>query len=81
MKTRTQSGIEVDFILEAQNGDCVGIEVKAAGTVRADDFKGCQWMQDQLGDKFVAGIVLYLGKEIVPFGKKLWAMPVSATWA
>jgi len=78
---RTQSGIEVDFILEAQNGDCVGIEVKAAGTVRADDFKGCQWMQDQLGDKFVAGIVLYLGKEIVPFGKKLWAMPVSAIWA
>lgn len=78
---RTQSGIEVDFILEAQNGDCVGIEVKAAATVRADDFKGCQWMQDQLGDKFVAGIVFYPGKEIVPFGKKLWAMPVSAIWA
>jgi len=78
---RTQSGIEVDFILEAQNGDCVGIEVKAAGTVRADDFKGCQWMQDQLGHKLVAGIVLYLGKKIVPFGQKFWAMPVSAIWA
>ena len=78
---RTQSGIELDFLLELRNGDCFGVEVKAASTVRPEDFKGCRWLQDQLGDKFLAGIVFYLGEKVVSFGKSLWALPISSMWS
>jgi hypothetical protein len=32
------------------------------------------------GKRFRAGILLYTGKDMVPFGKKLSAIPVSALW-
>jgi hypothetical protein len=36
---------------------------------------------DQLGQQFQAGVVLHLGNQIVPFGDKLWLVPVTALWA
>ena len=29
---------------------------------------------------FIGGIVLYSGKEVVPFGKNLWAVPFYILW-
>jgi uncharacterized protein len=77
---RTQSGIEVDFILEDRFRNCVGIEVKTAATVRQTDFKGLERLQYNLGNNFIRGIVMYLGTEVIPFGEKLYAVPVSALW-
>ena len=37
---RTQSGQEVDVVIEDARGRIVGIEVKAAATVEGGDFKG-----------------------------------------
>ena len=31
-------------------------------------------------DDFQCGIVLYRGQEVVPFGEKLWAVPVEFLW-
>ena len=72
--------VEVDAILEHRRGHVVGIEVKAASTVRADDFAGLRKLSDRLGDDFLAGIILYTGASTLPFGPKLRAMPVSALW-
>ena len=58
----------------------VGIEVKAASTVRSDDFNGLRRLADRLGDDFVLGVVLYTGHATLPFGPKLRAVPVSALW-
>jgi len=77
---RSQTGQEVDIVMEDRRGRCVGIEVKAAATVRSEDFKGLRWFEKQLGESFVRGIVLYTGKESVPFGEKLFALPVNALW-
>ncbi len=38
---RTQTGQEVDLVLEDAAGRLVGIEVKASATITLDDFKGC----------------------------------------
>jgi hypothetical protein len=35
---------------------------------------------DQLGKQFRAGVGLYLGDQIAPFGDKLWLVPVPALW-
>ncbi|MEV5495340.1 ATP-binding protein [Nonomuraea fuscirosea] len=77
---RTKDGVEVDAVLESRPGRVVGIEVKAASTVRADDFKGLRHLAGRLGDDFVAGVVLYTGTQTLPFGDRMRAMPVSALW-
>ncbi len=77
---RTKDKIEVDAVLEDRQGRVVGIEVKAASTVRAEDFRGLRHLADRLGDDFLAGIVLYTGIQTLPFGPRLRAMPVSSLW-
>jgi len=33
-----------------------------------------------LPDRFLRGVVLYTGQEVVPFSPKLFAMPLTALW-
>ena len=72
---RTQTNIEVDFILENRLGQITGIEVKASATVDAKDFKGLRHLQETEAAIFQRGMVLYAGREVVPFGNNLWAVP------
>jgi uncharacterized protein len=59
----------------------VGVEVKSAGTVSSADFKGLRAFSEAVGERFVCGVVFYLGTEAVPFGPNLWAVPVTALWS
>jgi len=77
---RDQNKVEVDVILENRGQQVVGVEVKAASTVRSDDFAGLGRLAERLGDDFLAGIVLYTGSATLPFGSKMRAVPVSALW-
>ncbi|MBI4401527.1 MAG: ATP-binding protein [Nitrospirae bacterium] len=77
---RTQTGQEVDLVLEDQAGRIVGIEVKASATVSAQDFKGLRSLAEAVGKRFRRGIVLCTGSEAIPFGPHLHALPVSALW-
>lgn len=78
---RTQSNIEVDFILEDRLGKLTGIEVKASSTVDGKDFKGLRHLKETELQAFERGIVLYAGREVVPFGPDLFAVPLSVWWA
>jgi uncharacterized protein len=77
---RDRDQYEVDAVLEDNAGRIVGIEVKAAETVRADDFRGLKLLQRRLGPAFLAGIVLYCGTESLSFGDGLTCLPISAVW-
>jgi predicted AAA+ superfamily ATPase len=77
---RDHDGREVDFVLEQRGGRVVGIEVKSSSTVSANDFRHLRWLRDRLGDAFVAGYVLYLGPETLPFGDRMTALPLSTMW-
>jgi len=77
---RTHAGQEVDLVLEADDGRVVGIEVKAAASAGTGDFRGLQALREAAGKRFHRGIVLYQGRETVPFGKDQWAMPIDALW-
>jgi predicted AAA+ superfamily ATPase len=61
-------------------GRLVGIEVKASSTVTPDDFKGLKAFAVEAGERFVRGVVLYTGQEMLPFGENLLALPISALW-
>lgn len=77
---RTSDNKEVDFILEKPNGQLAGIEVKTRDNVTASDFQGLKTLQDMTDDDFICGIVMYCGRDVVPFGKNLWAVPISNLW-
>jgi len=77
---RTKDKVEVDIVLENRRGQVVAIEVKAAATLRNEDFAGIRHLGDRIGDDLIAGIVLYTGPETLPFGPRLRAMPISALW-
>jgi hypothetical protein len=78
---RTSAGREVDVVLENRRRDLVGVEVKAAASVQAADFKGLRELQGLVGDRLKAGILLHTGREALPFGPRLWALPFQALWS
>ena len=77
---RDRDQVEVDMVLEHAAGTVIGIEVKAAETVRAEDFRGLRHLSNRLGDRFRAGIVLYAGEQQLSFGDRLAALPMAALW-
>lgn len=77
---RTSDNKKVDFVLEKADGKIAAIEVKTREKIEAADFNGLRELQTHVPNDFVCGIVLYRGREIVPFGKKLWAVPFSILW-
>jgi predicted AAA+ superfamily ATPase len=77
---RTQTGAEVDIILENREGQIIGIEVKASESISSEDLKGLDALQDDVGDKMIRGIILYPGKEVVAFRKNCIAIPLSTLW-
>jgi hypothetical protein len=58
-----------------------GIEVKASATVKAGDFGGLRALAEACGDRFTFGVVLYDSADIVPFGDRLAAAPLSTLWS
>jgi hypothetical protein len=77
---RTLPGREVDLLMERADGLVVGLEVKASASIQPGDFRGLRDLAETLGPAFHLGVVLYTGSETLPFGPKMWAMPVSALW-
>jgi len=71
---------EADIVLERDDGMIAGIEVKARATVKAGDFSGLRALAEACGDRFAFGIVLYDSTDVVPFGDRLAAAPLSCLW-
>jgi len=78
---RTASGQEVDIVVEDRAGRVVGIEVKAAATLGGHDIRGLQALADAVGKKWVRGVVLYAGTEVVPFAANQHGIPVGRLWS
>ena len=71
---------EVDVVIERPSGAVVGVEVKSGATVRAADFAGLVRLRDRLGQRFRSGVVIHTGERTLPFGDRLWALPLPALW-
>ena len=75
---RDKDQAEVDIVIEDRQGRIVGVEVKASATVNVSDFRGLNRLAEAAGDRFAFGAVLYDHDRPVPFGDRLWAIPLSA---
>ena len=73
-------GAEVDLVLENKRKQLFGIEIKAAASLKEADFKGLKQLAALAPDKFRRGVVFYSGEQVVSFGDKLYAVPLSCLW-
>lgn len=72
---------EVDVVLQADDGRVIGIEVKAAQSVRARDTRHLEYLRDRLGSDFVHGFVVYLGSQPLSLGDRMTALPLPLLWS
>ncbi|HEY4812052.1 MAG TPA: DUF4143 domain-containing protein [Solirubrobacteraceae bacterium] len=78
---RTEQGRhEIDLIAELTGQRVLGIEVKASGAPTRDDAKHLRWLHDELGERFLAGIVLHTGPRAYELDEKIIAAPIAVLW-
>ena len=78
---RTESGHEVDLVLESADEGIVGVDVRPVATIGATDLRGLGTLRDVAGQRFRRGVLLYLGREVTRLEGRLWAVPLSGLWA
>lgn len=78
---RDHDQYEVDIVVETSAGQLVGIEIKAAATVKETDLRGLKRLKAVAGEQFSMGVILYDGTETLPLGDRLWAAPISSLWS
>jgi uncharacterized protein len=78
---RTETGDEVDLVLETWDGRVAGFEIKAGTRIKDPDLNGLRLLRDRLGDRFVGGFVLNLGELAYRKEDKIAIMPLSALWS
>lgn len=80
MYYRDADKVEVDVVIENAAGQLVGVEVKAAATVKEADLRGLKKLAGLAGKDFKMGVLLYDGDETMPLGEGIWAAPLSTLW-
>jgi len=73
-------GKEVDFVIENPNGKAIGIEVKLDSTINEKDWANMNTLQETIGNRFIKGIIIYTGNDLMQVSRKIWAVPVQYLW-
>ena len=58
---RDHDQYEVDVVVENAGGQLVGVEIKAAATIKESDLRGLKRLASVAKDKFMLGVILYDG--------------------
>lgn len=78
---RSQQGRnEIDLLAELAAGRVVGVEVKATASPSLKDARHLSWLRDQLGDRFIRGIVLHTGPRAYELTDSIVAAPICSLW-
>ena len=77
---RDRDGVEVDLVLELDDGRVIALEVEASSTYRSEHFAGLRFLKDRLGDRFIAGIVVGMSDRGYQYADRLFGLPAAALW-
>jgi len=72
---------EIDVVAEVDAQQIIGFEIKATAAPSTDDARHLNWLRDQIGERFAAGVVLHTGPASFPLDKRLWALPINTPWS
>lgn len=71
---------EIDLIVELGHNRIVAIEVKAHSAPDDRAAKHLRWLRDELGDSFIAGVVLHTGPFTYQLDDRIVAAPICTIW-
>jgi predicted AAA+ superfamily ATPase len=71
---------EVDLIAELGGDRLIGIEVKANAAPKRSDARHLAWLRDELGERFVGGVLFHTGPRVYRLDERIIAAPISALW-
>ncbi|MBO0880474.1 MAG: ATP-binding protein [Mycobacterium sp.] len=71
---------EVDIVIEYSDGRVFGLEIKATSGPSLNDAKHLKWLRDELGDRFIGGVVLHAGPRLYPLAQHIAAAPICSLW-
>lgn len=72
---------EVDSVAEVGGSKIIGVEVKAGAAVTHADARHLRWLRDEIGDRFIAGVVLHTGSRVTELDDRIIAAPIATLWA
>ncbi len=72
---------EIDLIFNMGRGRAVALEFKAASAVATADARHLLTFRDDLGDRFLAGAVVYSGTQLYEIADRIFAVPLCAVWS
>lgn len=78
---RTEEGRhEIDVVAELAGQRVIGIEVKADAAPAPRAARHLEWMAQELGARFMGGVLLHTGPRIYELADKIVAAPISVLW-
>ena len=78
---RTEGGRqEVDILAELGGERVIALEVKASAAPKRDDARHLRWLRDELGQRFVAGVVFHTGPRVFDLDDRIIAAPICTIW-
>jgi hypothetical protein len=72
---------EIDLLVELAGGRVIAFEIKAGSAPDHTSARHLTWLRDELGDRFLAGVVLHTGPATIRFGDRIAAAPIAAIWS
>jgi len=71
---------EIDLLAELAGHRVIAFEVKADAAPGNDAAKHLRWLRDELGARFIAGVVLHTGPRIYDLDDRIRAVPICTLW-
>jgi len=78
---RDRTGREIDFVVENDQGEILGIEVKSSSSYSTSDTRHLNWFRQNIAiNKPFVGIIIYTGENTLSLGNDIYAVPMAALW-
>jgi uncharacterized protein len=77
---RTEAGDEVDLVLERDDGQVIGFDIKAGSRIGPEDLRGLHQLKERLGDRLEEAVVLYTGEHAYTHRGWISVLPLDRLW-
>jgi uncharacterized protein len=79
---RTDGGRrKVDILVELGGGRVIACVIRAGTAPKKADGRHLIWLRDELGDRFVHGVVFHTGPRVYQLDERITAAPIATLWA
>lgn len=72
---------EVDLLADFGARGIIAFEIKATASPTGTMAKHLRWLRDELGDRFLAGVLFHTGPGVLELDGRVVALPIASIWS